>query len=128
MLSRRSILLATLMTTAFSMAPALAGTAFDAQTFVAAQKAGKPILISIHASWCPACKAQAPILSELRADPRFKDLGYFVVDFDSQKDVLKRFGANWQSTLIVFKGEKEDGRSVGDTKRASIYALVEKSI
>ena len=130
MLSRRSILVAPLVAAAFAAAPALAETApaFDAKTFADAQKAGKPILIAIHASWCPTCKAQAPILSELRADPRFKDLAYFVVDFDSQKDVVKRFGASMQSTLIVFRGQKEEGRSVGDTKRASIYALVEKSI
>ncbi|QWG14245.1 thioredoxin family protein [Bradyrhizobium sediminis] len=135
MLSRRSILVASLVASFLVMAPALAETApafdakvFDAKIFADAQKAGKPILIAIHASWCPTCKAQAPILSELRADPRFKDLAYFVVDFDSQKDVVKRLGANMQSTLIAFKGEKEEGRSVGDTRRASIYALVEKSI
>jgi hypothetical protein len=33
-----------------------------------------------------------------------------------------------QSTLIIFKGDKEEGRSVGDTNRDSIYALVGKSI
>ncbi len=130
MLSRRSILVVTLVATAFAMAPALAETvpAFDAKTFADAQKAGRPILIAIHASWCPTCKAQAAILSELRADPRFKDLAYFVIDFDSQKDLVNRFGARMQSTLIAFKGQKEAGRSVGDTERASIYALVEKSI
>jgi thiol-disulfide isomerase/thioredoxin len=130
MLSRRSVLVASLVASALAMAPALAETApaFDAKAFADAQKAGKPILIAIHAPWCPTCKAQAPILSELRADPRFKNLATFVVDFDSQKDVVKRFGANTQSTLIAFKGQKEQGRSVGDTKRASIYALVEKSI
>ncbi|MGH6713045.1 MAG: thioredoxin family protein [Bradyrhizobium sp.] len=84
------------------------------------------MLISIHASWCPTCKAQAPILSELRANPKFKDLAYFVVDFDSQKDIVNRFGARAQSTLIAFKGEKEEGRSVGDTRRDSIYALVSR--
>jgi thioredoxin 1 len=51
-----------------------------------------------------------------------------VIDFDSQKDLVNRFGARMQSTLIAFKGEKEEGRSVGDTKRDSIYALVGKSI
>jgi thioredoxin 1 len=129
MLSRRSILKASLIATAIGVSPALAETApsFDAKAFADAQKAGKPILIAIHASWCPTCKAQAPILSELRADPKFKDLVYFVIDFDSQKDWVNRFDARMQSTLIVFKGPKEEGRSVGDTDRASIYALVGKS-
>jgi thioredoxin 1 len=110
--------------------PALAenAPAFDAKAFAAAQKAGKPILIAVHAPWCPTCKAQAPILSDLRADPKFRDLVYFVIDFDSQKDLLNRFGVRSQSTLIAFKGEKEEARSVGDTKRDSIFAMVGKAI
>jgi len=130
MLSRRSILKASLIATAIVGSPALAETApsFDAKAFADAQKAGRPILIAIHASWCPTCKAQAPILSELRSDPKFRNLVYFVIDFDSQKDLVNRFGARMQSTLIVFKGAKEEGRSAGDTNRASIYALVGKSI
>ena len=130
MLTRRTILIASLVAGAFTMSSALAETVptFDAKAFADAQKAGRPILIAIHAPWCPTCKAQAPILSELRADPKFKNLAYFVIDFDSQKDLVNRFGARMQSTLIAFKGDKEEGRSVGDTKRDSIYALVGKSI
>src|SRR5216684_2576318 len=130
MLSRRSILFATLIATAAAGAPAIAAETqtYDPASFAAAEKAGKPILVAVHASWCPTCKAQKPILSELMADPKFKNLVYFVVDFDSQKDLVNRFGARMQSTLIVFKGAKEEGRSVGDTNRASIYALVGKSV
>jgi thioredoxin len=128
MLTRRSILIASLAAS-IVMTPALAatGSGFDANAFADAQKAGRPILIAIHASWCPTCKAQAPILKSLRADPKFKDLAYFQIDFDSQKDLVNRFGAQMQSTLIVFKGDKEEGRSVGDTNRSSIYALVAKA-
>jgi hypothetical protein len=53
---------------------------------------------------------------------------YFVVDFDNQKDAVKSFGARMQSTLIAFKGEHETGRSVGDTDRASIAALLNKTL
>lgn len=130
MLSRRSVLIASMIGGAFVFAPAIAvnAQAFDDQAFAEAQKAGKPILVAIHASWCPTCKAQAPILSELRADAKFRNLIYFEIDFDSRKDLVNRFGARMQSTLITFKGDKEAGRSVGDTNRASIYALVGKSI
>ena len=72
---------------------------FDAQSFAAAQKAGEPILVAIHASWCPTCKAQKPVLSELTAEPKFKSVVYFIVDFDNQKDAVKYFGARVQSTL-----------------------------
>ena len=101
---------------------------YNAKAFAAAQAAGKPILVEIHASWCPTCKAQKPILSELTAKPEFKDLVYFVVDFDSQKDAVKYFGARVQSTLIAFKGETETGRSAGDTERSSISALLHKTL
>jgi thioredoxin 1 len=128
MLSRRSVLIAALAASAaaFASARAAGPRAFDAAAFAEARKAGKPIFIGIHASWCPICKAQAPILAELMADPKFKDLVYFTVDFDSQKDLVRRFGARMQSTLIAFKGDKEQGRSVGDTNRASIAALLNK--
>jgi thioredoxin 1 len=101
---------------------------FTTQAFQAAQEAGQPILVEIHASWCPTCKAQKPILSELTSEPRFKDLVVLRVDFDIQKEDVRRFGAQMQSTLIVFKGANEVGRSVGDTKRESIAALVAKAI
>jgi thioredoxin len=130
MLTRRSILGAMFVAGTLAASPAFAvnAHAFDAKAFAAAQKAGKPILIAVHAPWCPTCKAQAPILSDLRADPKFKDLVYFVIDFDSQKDLLSRFGVRAQSTLIAFKGDKEAARSVGDTNRDSIFATVGKAI
>lgn len=130
MVSRRFMLIAGLAATAVALSPAFAASPqpFNAQVFAAAQKAGKPILIAIHASWCPTCKAQTPILSELTDDPKFKNLAYFVIDFDSQKDLVQRFGARMQSTLIAFKGDKEEGRSVGDTSRSSIATLLNKTL
>jgi thioredoxin len=101
---------------------------FSAEAFKAAQASGSPILVEIHADWCPICKAQKPVLDELTANPKFKDLKIFRVDFDAMKPVVKQFGAQMQSTLIVFKGTAEQGRSVGDTKQASIAALLDKSL
>lgn len=130
MLSRRSVLFASLAASAALAGPAFATDTkpFDPKSFAAAQKAGKPIFVAIHASWCPTCKAQKPILSELMAEPKFKNLVYFIVDFDSQKDAVKYFGARMQSTLIAYKGATETGRSVGDTDRASIAALLNKTL
>jgi thioredoxin 1 len=128
--SRRTVVFATIAAAAGLVAPAYATETrtFDPGSFAAAQKAGKPIFVAIHASWCPTCKAQKPILGELMAAPKFNDLTYFVVDFDSQKDAVKYFGARVQSTLIAFKGETETGRSVGDTDRASLAALLNKTL
>jgi len=118
------------LATAGLFAPAWASTAvpYSAEAFKAAQAAGSPILVEIHADWCPTCKAQGPILDRLTADPKFKDLKIFRVDFDAMKPVVKQFGAQMQSTLIVFKGAAEQGRSVGDTKEPSIAALLDKSL
>src|SRR6516165_2781001 len=122
MLSRRAALLAAVAASSVFVTPAFSTETkpFTQDDFAAAQKAGKPIFVAIHATWCPTCKAQKPILSELMAEPKFKNLIYFVVDFDSQKDAVNFFGAQMQSTLIAFKGEHETGRSVGDTDRSSI--------
>jgi len=113
-----------------TLAPAWANRAvpFSAEAFKAAQEQGSPILVEIHADWCPTCKAQNPILEKLTADPKFEDLKIFRVDFDAMKPVVKEFGAQMQSTLIVFKGAREQGRSVGDTREASIAALLDQSL
>jgi thioredoxin 1 len=123
-------ILATALATAGLLSSARAGTAvpFSEDAFKAAQASGSPILVEIHADWCPTCKAQNPILDKLTADPKFKDLKIFRVDFDAMKPVVQQFGAKMQSTLVVFKGAVEQGRSVGDTKEASISALLDKSL
>lgn len=101
---------------------------FDAAAFAEAQKAGKPILIDVFAVWCPVCRAQNPILVQLTREPKFKDLVAFKLDFDTQKDALRAFNAQSQSTLIVFKGETEQARSVGDTDKDKIAALLDKAL
>ena len=103
-------------------------TPFTPQAFDSAEKAGKPILVEVHAVWCPTCKAQIPILAKLFAEPEFRDLVVLRVDFDAQKDIVKKFGVQMQSTLIVFQGNKEVGRSVGDTNAGSIQALLTKAV
>lgn len=130
MISRRHILAASAFALALgaSIAQAADHKDYTAAAFDAAQKAGKPILVEVHASWCPTCAAQKPILSKIEEEARYKNLVVFRVDFDAQKDALKRFNARMQSTLITFKGAAETARSVGDTNPDTIAALVAKSI
>ena len=131
MLNRRHLLAGLAMFAGFSfaaIAAAMDAKSFDQGAFEAAQAAGKPILIEVTAPWCPVCKAQAPILARLKGEARFKDLVSFNVDFDSQKDLLRKFNVQKQSTLIAFKGKDEAGRSTGVTDAASIEALLGKSI
>ena len=135
MLSRRTLVSVAIAGATVAANAAFARTAlaaetrtFDQTAFAEAQKAGKPIFIGVHASWCPTCKAQDPILGELMSAPKFKGLVYFVIDFDGQKDAVKAFGVRTQSTLIAYKGDRETGRSVGDTNRASIAALLDTTL
>jgi thioredoxin 1 len=102
--------------------------AFTQPAFEAAQQQGKPILVQITASWCPVCAKQRPILSQLEAEPRFKNLVVYNIDFDSQKDQVRAMGVQKQSTLIVFDGTAEKGRSTGETDPAAIQSLLAKSV
>lgn len=100
---------------------------FDEQAFNAAQAAGTPVLIEVHADWCPTCKAQLPILDKLSGTSDFAGIVRLRVDFDSQKNLVKRFGARMQSTLVLYKGGKEVARSVGETNEGRLRAMLAKA-
>jgi thiol-disulfide isomerase/thioredoxin len=131
MMSGRSLLLAIVASIALLGAlPASAAEwkTFDAAAFAQAQKDGKPILVDIFAVWCPVCRAQNPILTQLTREPKFDDMIVFKVDYDEQKADVRALKATSQSTLIVYDGATEKGRSVGDTNQASIAALLDKAL
>lgn len=128
-MSLRGLFLAAFFSLAFSnLASAAEKQAFTPKAFAAAQTAGQPILVEIHASWCSTCRAQHPILEELERDPKFQNLHVFQIDFDSQKEAVRSLRATMQSTLIVFNGKEERGRSVGDIDPESIADLLDKAL
>lgn len=129
--TRRNVLGLVMVSVVFglsSFAWAAGATPFDQSSFEAAQAVGKPILVEVTAPWCPTCKAQAPTLARLKSDSRFAGLVAFNVDFDTQKDLLAKFSVQKQSTLIVFKGNQEVGRSTGVTDAGAIESLLAKAI
>lgn len=128
MIDRRSLFAASTALFLFPLRSRAAPQAFTAAAFEAAQAAGRPILIEVTAPWCSVCRAQKPILSDLTGSERFRGFVVLTVDFDSRKDVLRQFRVQRQSTLIVFRGAEEKGRSTGDTNRASIEALLGKAV
>ena len=127
MLSRRTLLAVFALFASFGVASA-AEQPFTADAFAAAQGAGKPIIVHVYAPWCPTCRAQEPILHKLEADPKFAGAAAFRIDFDSQKDAVRALKATNQSTIIVFKGANEVGRSVGETNAKTITDLVNKAL
>ncbi len=126
-ISRRKVLglgMATLLTLATAPAIAAERAAFDRAAFDAAVAAGGPVLVDVYAPWCSTCRAQSRALDGLFKTPRYAAYKVFVVDYDSEKDVMRGFGASQRSTLIVFSGGSEKGRIVGDTSPAAIEGLL----
>jgi thiol:disulfide interchange protein len=119
------ILLAALIFPAFAHA---VGDPYTQDKLDALNKAGKPALVFIYADWCPTCKAQEKILRELLPSKEFNGITTLRVDFDTQKPVVKAFGVQYQSTLIVFRGGKEVGRVTGETDRERIAKLLRKAL
>jgi len=97
---------------------------FDDQSFKQAQAAGKTILVDVAAPWCPTCRRQRPIVEQIEKET--PNLLVYEVDFDTAKDALRHFRVRYQSTLIVFKGTEEVGRSTGETDPTRIRALIAK--
>lgn len=112
----------------FSLAIAGEIKPFNQQAFDQLTADGKPVVLDISATWCPTCKAQKPIISELMKQPAYKDVTTMMIDFDTDKALLKKFKVTMQSTLVAFKGSQEVARSVGDTSRDGIEGLIKKTV
>lgn len=131
-MNRRLLLNGLATLAASSMIPFAARAAerqpFTDAAFDAAQAAGRPILVDVFASWCPTCRAQKPSIDAMAEDPRMKDAMFLTVDFDAQKDVLRRLKVRSQSTLIAFKGREERARATGITDPAQIQDLLLRAL
>lgn len=105
---------------------AQAAQPFTPERLAEAQRANKSILVEVTAPWCPTCKAQRPVIAGLeKANPQ---LVVLEIDFDTSKPLLKKLGVQMQSTLIVYKGDKEVGRSTGVSDAAAVTDLVKKAL
>ena len=103
-------------------------TPYDAAEFMMAQKKGKTIVVDVYADWCPTCRAQAPILEELRVEKQKSDVLFVKVDFDEEKAFLRDNRIPRQSTVLVFKGMDEVARSIAQTNRAELRSVVLNAI
>jgi thiol-disulfide isomerase/thioredoxin len=119
-----TLAVAVLLTTVASAAE----RSFSSQAFSELQQLESPILVFVHADWCPTCNRQAILLSELLSEDEFKTITVLRVDFDRQKSVVDDFGVIYQSTLIVFRGGEEVGRSTADTDKQRIANLLRKAL
>ncbi len=64
-----------------------------------------------------------PLLKSLVKEKAFDNAVAYRVDFDADKEFLSEHCVRWQTTLIVFKGKKEMGRSTADLNKNTIRKL-----
>jgi len=119
--------LAASLALASSLSHALTVAPYTPAALAAAQKAGEPLVLHFHAPWCPTCRAQDKAFDALKADPSLK-LTLMEVDYDTQKALEKQLHVAAQSTLIVFHGATERGRSTGETDPAKLKSTLQSAI
>lgn len=116
-----------IMLTLLVSVPAMANpvwTTYSAAAFSRAQASGKTIVVDVHATWCPTCRAQAPILDALPSEPQLKNAIFVKVDFDTEKAFVRQHRIPRQSTVLVFKGTRETARSIAETRPEQLRAAV----
>lgn len=104
------------------------GKDFTQADFDQARDANKPILVMVHATWCPTCRAQEVVVKKLAAQPEFSGFQILRIDYDAQKGFVTAFRVPRQSALLVYKGHKGVARSLGETSEQAIAALMRKAL
>lgn len=97
---------------------------YAANTLQQLQTQGKAVALHFHADWCPTCRAQETSLRGLQGDPQLKDVTLLVVNYDNERDLKKTLKVRAQSTLLVFKGNRETARQGGETAPDKLKAAL----
>ena len=101
---------------------------FERAAFVAAQAAGRPILVEVRAWWCPVCSSQGATIRDTITDPAYANLIVFQLNFDKQKRELPSFAVRKQGTLIAYRGMAQVGRLDFVTDKPRIRALIAQTL
>ena len=107
-------------------------TTFKKELFDKAQWDGKIVVISSWIKYCSSCAGQMKILQNAKnkgelLDIKFDNIEYFSFDV-TKKEISNFFDVQYQTTLIIFKGNQEVYRSVGETTEDLIYEALKASI
>ena len=101
---------------------------YDAASFSKAVASGAPVVVHVHAGWCPTCKKQEPTLQSLSEDAAMSKAKFVRVDFDKDQDFLKAHKVSQQATILVFKNGKEVERLNGVTDAGTIQAKIKAAV
>ena len=100
-------------------------TTFKKELFDKAQSEGKVVVVSSWIKYCMSCASQMKVLQKAKND--FKNIEYFAFDV-TNKEIANFFNVQYQTTLLIFKDNKEVYRSLGETTKELIYKALETSI
>ena len=100
-------------------------TTFDEQLFKKAQSEGKVVVVSSWIKYCYSCASQMKVLKEAKKD--FDNIEYFAFDV-TNKQISSLLNVQYQSTLLIFKDNKEVYRSIGETTQKEIYKAIDSFI
>ena len=98
-------------------------TTFDKELFKEAQSEGKVVIVSSWIKYCYSCASQMKVLNKAKAD--FENIEYFAFDV-TNKEISNLFNVQYQSTILIFKDNKEVYRSIGETTKNEIYSAINK--
>ena len=107
-------------------------TTFDKKLFDKAQSEGKVVIVSSWIKYCSSCASQMKILKSAKkegslSDIKFNNIEYFAFDV-TNKEIANLLKVQFQTTLLIFKDNKEIYRSVGETTEDLIYEAIKSSI
>ncbi len=100
-------------------------TTFNKELFDKANTDGKVVIISSWVKYCTSCAGQMKVLDKAKND--FNNIEYFKFDVRN-KEIADLFNIQYQTTLLIFKNNKEVYRSIGETSREAIYKAIKSSI
>ena len=100
-------------------------TTFNEEVFNNAQSEGKIVVVSSWIKYCSSCASQMKVLNKAKDD--FQNIIYLNFDVRN-KEISKLLNVQYQTTLLIFKKNKEIYRSVGETSKSKIYKAIEKSL
>ena len=100
-------------------------TTFKKELFNKAQSEGKVVVVSSWIKYCPSCASQMKVLEKAKND--FDNIEYFAFDV-TNREISDMFNVQYQTTLLIFKNNKEVYRSIGEIKKEAIYKALKSSI
>ncbi|MDA7637230.1 thioredoxin family protein [Candidatus Pelagibacter sp.] len=100
-------------------------TTYKKELFDKALLEGKVVVVSSWIKYCTSCASQMKILNKAKND--FDNIEYFAFDV-TNKEIAEFFNVQYQTTLLIFKDNKEVYRSIGETTKELIYDALNSSI